>query len=235
MLRRVGDERMSDDGLFSGELGPVQDRHLWRLWFADVLELATAAVLGWGAARGVDAPPGGRPIVLAIILLWGFVSALGGVTGRTFWRHLFGVRLVRLSGAAPGIGRALVRAFTLPVDVLAGAFVQYRPMDRLLTLRAELEPSGFGAWMRGFARQLPWLAGLALAIYFIVTPTRQETLVFLGKKLPGWHCCNGTRRAPKWQCQTSLARLVREARSGDAEALTVASDCPVAAERLEAR
>jgi len=122
----------------------------------------------------------------------------------------------------------------VPPDVLAGPVLQYRPFDRLQGLRAEREPAGAGVWMRGFARQLPWLVALALGVYFIVTPTRQETLVFLGKKLPGWHCCNGTRKAPKWQCQTSLIRLVREARGGDADAVQVANDCPVAAERLKA-
>lgn len=234
MLQRVGEERMSDD-MFSRELGPVQDRNRWQLWFADLLELATAVLVGWGGARALEAPPGRGPLLLGMAVAWVLLSAVGGLTGRTLWRHVLGVRLVKADESAPGLPRALARALTVFPDVLVGPVIQYRPFDRLLGLRAVREPGGAGAWMRGFARQLPWLAALAAGVYFIVTPTRQETLVFLGKKLPGWHCCNGTRKAPKWQCRTSLARLVREARGGDAEAVKVASDCPVAAERLEER
>ncbi len=235
MLRGVGEEPMSDD-MFSRELGPVQDRNRWRLWFADALELATALLVGWGGARAVEAPAGSGPVLLGMALAWGLTCAVGGLTGRTFWRHVFGVRLVKADASAPGLPRGLARALTVPPDLLAGPVLQYRPFDRTLGLRAVREPTGAGAgaWMRGFARQLPWLAVLALGVYFLVTPTRRETLVFLGTKLPGWHCCNGTRKAPKWQCQTSLVRLVRDARGGDAESVKVASDCPVAAERLKA-
>lgn len=234
MLRGVGEERMSDD-MFSRELGPVQDRNRWQLWFADLLELATALLVGWGATRAVEAPAGSGPLLLGMALAWLLLSAVGGLTGRTLWRHVCGVRLVRGEEAAPGLPRGLVRALTVPPDLFAGPVLQYRPFDRLLGLRAVRVPrEGAGPWMRGFARQLPWLAALVLGVYFIVTPTRSETLVFLGTKLPGWHCCNGTRKAPKWQCQTSLTRLVRDARGGDAEAVKVATDCPLAAERLKA-
>lgn len=232
MLGGVGEERMSDD-VFSRELGPVQDRNRWRLWFADVLELVTALLVGWGGARAVDAPPGSGPVLVGMLVAWALLSAVGGLTGRTFWRHVFGVRLVRADGSAPGLPRGLARALAVPPDILAGPVLQYRPGDRLLGLRAELEPTGATVWLRGFAMQLPWLAALLLGVYFIVTPTRQETLVFLGTKLTGWHCCHGTRKAPKWQCQTSLTRLVRDARGGDAESVKVASDCPLAAERLQ--
>jgi hypothetical protein len=235
MLRRVPEEPMSDESFFSRELDPVQDRNRWRLWFADVLELATAALLGWAGTRAVDAPPGTGPLLVGVGLAWVLVSAVGGLTGRTLWRHVLGVRLVTAQEGAPGLPRGLARAFTLAVDLPTGPVLQYRPMDRMMGLRAVLAPSGVGPWLRGFARQLPWLAALALAAWFIATPTRRETLTFLGTKLPGWHCCNGTRRAPKWQCETSLTRLLREARGGDAEALKVAADCPVATERLLAR
>jgi hypothetical protein len=144
-----------------------------------------------------------------------------------------GVRLVTDGGAAPGLPRAAVRTLTVPVDLLITPVLQYRPLDGLLKLSADSASSGFGAWAAGLGWQLPWLAVMVAALYFIVTPTREETLTFLGHKLTGWQCCHGSPRAPKWQCETSLTRLVREARRGDAESVQVAADCPVAAERLK--
>jgi hypothetical protein len=229
---------MSEAELFiTRELGPVEDRNLWRLWFADVLELATAVLLGWGAVRGLEVWVGPGAIALGAVGMWVLLSLVGGVTGRTLWRHVTGVRLVRGNEeASPGVGRALGRAFSVPVDTLAMVVLQYRPLDRLLGLRAVRTASGVGAWARGLGWQLPWLGAMALAAWFILTPTRQEALQFLGKKLQGWHCCHGTRKAEKWQwqCRLMVARLVRDARREDPEAMQLAADCPEAAERLGA-
>ncbi|XXF77856.1 hypothetical protein P2318_33120 [Myxococcaceae bacterium GXIMD 01537] len=226
---------MSTEQLFTREQGPAEEHHRWRLWFADVLELLTAALLGWGAVRGLEVEGGAGTRLVAMAVAWALTSLAGGLTGRTFWRQVLGVRLATASEAAPGIPRAMGRILTVPVDVLVAPVLQYRPFDKLLGLHAVRTEPGFAAWARGFAWQAPWLLLMGLAVYFLVTPTRKETLVFLGTKLPGWHCCNGTKRAPRWQCPLSLSRLVRDARRGDAESLKVAADCPVAAERLQAR
>ncbi len=229
---------MSEAELFvTRELGPVEDRNLWRLWFADLLELVTAVLLGWGGVRALEAWEVRLGTVLVgVLVAWVLLSLVGGVTGRTFWRHVTGVRLVRAGETAPGLGRALGRAFTGPLDTLMAVVLQYRPFDRMLKLHAVRTEPGIGAWVRGLGRQLPWLVAMGLGVYFIITPTKQEALLFLGKKLQGWHCCHGTRRAEKtgWQCKRMVARLVRDARREDPEARTLAADCPEAAEQLKA-
>lgn len=227
------EERMSDAELFSMEREPAGSRYTWRLWLADLLELATAALLGWGGVRALEKPVSAGSFLVGLAVAWVLLSLAGGLTGRTFWRHVTGVRLETEGGAAPGLPRAAARALTVPVDLLISPVLQYRPLDGMLKLRADAASSGVGAWAAGLGWQLPWLAVMLAGVYFIITPTKEETVTFLGRKLTGWQCCHGSPRAPKWQCETSLVRLVREVRRGDAEAAQVAADCPVAAERLK--
>ena len=79
--------------------------------------------------------------------------------------------------------------------------------------------------------QLPWVAALAAAGWFIAVPTRHEAFTFLDRKLTGWKCCHGYRQhVGTFMCRHSLARLRREVRGQDPRALTLLNECPEAAE-----
>jgi hypothetical protein len=70
---------------------------------------------------------------------------------------------------------------------------------------------------------------LALAaVWFMVMPTRTETLRYL-KTLDGWRCCHGRATPSPAKCTSALSRAVREAAGGDAQAQAVVADCPTAA------
>jgi hypothetical protein len=222
---------MTDGALFSTDAVPDEARFHGRLWVADLLDLTSAGLMGWGALRALEQERTAATLGLAVALVWLVLSAVGGWTGRTLGRQVMGVRLVR-GERAPGLGRGLLRAFTAPVELPLQAVLQRRPLDAALGVRAERLPRGVGAWVKGLGPQLPWVALLAGAAWFLVTPTKQEMLTYLDRTLTGWRCCHGTREET-WQCRTSLARVVRNARSGDEDARKVVSDCPVAAERLK--
>jgi hypothetical protein len=221
---------MSNGTLFAVDSVTPESRYQWHLWLADLLDLVTAALAGWAALRllEVDRTPGN--MALAMALAWLVASAVGGLTGRTLWRQVTGVRLVRGEGA-PGLPRGLARAVTALVELLLTVVLFRRPLDHKLGLHAERVTPGVGPRLKGVAVQLPWLAVLVGAVWLLVTPTKGETLKYLGKTLTGWHCCHGTRDAT-WECRGSLNRLVREARGGDAEAKTLVADCPMAMDRL---
>ncbi|NTX07518.1 hypothetical protein [Myxococcus sp. CA040A] len=221
---------MSDGALFSTDTVSTEARYQWHLWTADLLDVATSALVGWAALRAMEHERTPVAMVLAMVLSWLAWSAVGGIWGRTLWRQLLGVRLVRNAGA-PGAQRGLVRAFTTPVDLLVAPVLQRRPFDTMLGLYAEPVTAGAGARLKGMAPQLPWLALLAGAVWLLVTPTRAEMLKYLGSTLTGWHCCHGTRDVT-WECRTSLNRAVREANSGREDVRAVVADCPVASERL---
>ncbi len=221
---------MSDGSLFSTDQVPTESRYQWRLWGADVLDLGTSVLVGWAALRALEQERTPGAMALAMALAWLVTSAVGGVTGHTFWRQVAGVKLVHTE-RAPGLLRGLARGFTTPLDLLLNVVLLRRPLDLLLGLHAVPVPSGVGPRLKGVALQLPWLAVLAGAVWLLVTPTRAEMLRYLGRTLTGWHCCHGTREVT-WQCRTSLDRAVRNARSGDPDVQKLVADCPVAGARL---
>ncbi|AEI63976.1 hypothetical protein [Corallococcus macrosporus] len=221
---------MSDGSLFATDQVTTQARYQWHLWVADVLDLGTSVLVGWAALRALEQERTPLAMLLAMALAWLTASAVGGVTGRTFWRQVAGVTLVRGERAA-GLLPGLARAFTTPLDLLLNVVLLRRPLDTLLGLHAAPVPAGVGARLKGVALQSPWLGVLAGAVWLLVTPTRAEMLQYLGRTLTGWHCCHGTREVT-WQCRTSLDRAVRDARGGDAQVKTLVADCPVAEARL---
>ncbi|WP_163991175.1 hypothetical protein [Pyxidicoccus caerfyrddinensis] len=221
---------MSDGALFSMDSVRPESRYQWHLWLADLLDLATAALVGWAALRLLEVERTAGTMLLAVALAWLVASAVGGLTGRTLWRQVAGVRLVR-GEVAPGLPLGLARAATAPVELLLTGVLHRRPLDAKLGVHAEPVTPGAGPRLKGVAVQLPWLVVLAGAVWLLITPTKAETLKYLGKTLTGWHCCHGTRDAT-WECRRSLDRLVRSARGGDAEAKALVADCPVAVDRL---
>ncbi|MFP2903845.1 hypothetical protein ACLESD_01990 [Pyxidicoccus sp. 3LFB2] len=221
---------MSDGALFSTDSVPAESRYQWHLWLADLLDLATAALVGWAALRALEVERTPGKLLLAMALAWLVASAVGALTGRTLWRQVAGVRLVR-GERAPGLPLGLARAFTAPVELFVMAVLLRRPLDHKLGVHAEPVTPGVGPRLKGVAMQLPWLAVLAGAVWLLITPTQAETLKYLGKTLTGWHCCHATRDMT-WECQRSLDRAVRSARGGDSELRTLVADCPEAAKHL---
>lgn len=224
---------MSEGALFGSQFSPVHTRFRFRLWAADLVDLGTAALVGWGGARalGWERSPG--KVLAALVCTWVFLSLAGGLRGWTLGRRVLDVRLVDAEGRPPGLPRAFARAFAVVPDLLLTPLLPSRPLDSLLRLHGERPGDGPKAWLAGLASQLPWVAALAAAAWFIATPTRHEAYTFLGRKLTGYKCCHGYRRhVGTWMCQRSLAQLVREARRQEPEALTLAEKCPEAAERL---
>ncbi|WP_241758906.1 hypothetical protein [Pyxidicoccus parkwayensis] len=221
---------MSDGALFSTDSVTRESRYQWHLWVADLLDVATAALVGWAALRFLEVERTAGALLLAMALAWLVASAVGGLTGRTLWRQVAGVRLVR-GEAAPGLPLGLARAFTTPPELLLLVVLFRRPLDAKLGVHAEPVAPGAGPRLKGVAVQLPWLAVLAGAVWLLITPTKAETQKYLGKTLTGWHCCHGTREST-WECRRSLDRLVRGARGGDEELKALAADCPLALDRL---
>jgi hypothetical protein len=225
---------MSEGALFASQLGPVHTQFRFRLWAADLVDLGTAALLGWGAARALDLEQVLVHVLAVMACAWVLISLVGGARGWTLGRRLLDVRLVTQEGLPPGLPRSFVRAFTTLPDMLMAPLLPSRPLDRLLRLHGERPASGRKARLLGLAFQLPWVAALAAAAWFIAVPTRHEALLFLDRKLTGWKCCHGYRQHMNtWMCRHSLSRLVREARNQDPEALTLMKECPEAAERLK--
>jgi len=225
---------MSEGALFGSQFAPVHDRFRYRLWAADLLDLALAVLLGWGAARALDWE---RPLiqVLACMLgAWVFVSLVGGVRGWTLGRRLFDVQLVNAEGKPAGLPRSFFRAFFALPDLVMTPLLPTRPMDRLLRVHGERPEGGHPSRLLGVGLQLPWVVALAAAAWFIATPTRYEALTFLDQKLTGWKCCHGYRQhVGTWMCRHSLTRLTREARHQDPQAVSLLAECPEAAQRLQ--
>jgi hypothetical protein len=223
---------MSEGALFGSEFAPEHVQHHWRLWSADLVDLGTAALVGWGAARALDVEQSGSALLAVLAGTWVLLSLVGGLRGWTLGRRLFDVRLVANNGLAPGLPRALARAFTVPVDVLMSPLLPSRPLDRVLGVHGVRTQAAGKSRLRGLGLQLPWVAALAAAAWFIATPTRHEALTFLDTKLTGWKCCNGYQQHKgTWMCQRSLSRLAREAQHQDPRALELIAECPEAPRR----
>ncbi|QRK10348.1 hypothetical protein JQX13_09780 [Archangium violaceum] len=218
------------DALFSSEFEPADTRYLWRLWFADILDLATSALLGWGALRAVDVDRTPRALVVAGVVTWLLMSVAGGLSGWTLWRGLVGLRLVT-DGGAPGPVRGFIRAFLVPVDLLISPMLQRRYCDRSLKVQPEAVPLLTKKWQRALGWQGFWLLMVFASAWFVVMPTRREALSYL-KKLDGWRCCHARTPPSPFKCTTSVSRAVREAEDGDARARAIVADCPRAAARM---
>ncbi|MFL5345102.1 MAG: RDD family protein [Hyalangium sp.] len=225
---------MSEGALFGSHFTPVHSQYRYRLWGADLVDLGTAALLGWGAARALNwEQPLGR-VLACMLCAWVLISVVGGVQGWTLGRRLFDVRLVNATGHPPGLPSALARAFASLPDVLMAPLLPARPLDRLLRLHGERPPSKRKARMLGLGAQLPWVAALAVAAWFIASPTRHESFVFLGGKLTGWKCCHGYKQhVGTWMCRRSLTQLASAVRSQDPQALELQNECPEVTERLK--
>ncbi len=218
------------DALFSSEFEPADTRYLWRLWFADLLDLATSALLGWGVLRALDVDRTPRSLVVAGVVTWLVMSLAGGLSGWTLWRGVMGLRLVT-DGSAPGPVRGLVRAVLVPVDLVISPFVQRRYGDRLQKVQPEAVPAFTKKWQRGLGWQGFWLVMVFASVWFMVMPTRREALGYL-KKLDGWRCCNAKTPPSAFKCSTSVSRALSEAEDGDAQAQAIVKDCPRAAAEM---
>lgn len=218
------------DALFSSEFEPADTRYLWRLWFADVLDLATSALVGWGALRALDVDRTPGTLVVAGGVTWLLMSLAGGLSGWTLWRGVMGLRLVA-DASAPGPVRGLVRGVLIPVDLAISPFLQRRYCDRLQKLQPEAVPPFSKKWQRGLGWQGFWLVMVFASVWFMVMPTRREALGYL-KKLDGWRCCHGRATPSPFKCTTSLSRAVSEAEDGDAQAQAIVKDCPKASAEM---
>jgi hypothetical protein len=224
---------MSEGALFGSQFSPTHARFRFRLWAADLVDLGTSALLGWGAARALDWETSLVRVLATMLCAWVLVSTVGGVRGWTLGRRLFDVRLVNAAGHPPGVPRTLARAFAMFPDVVMAPLLPSRPFDRVLGLHGERPAEEGKSRLRGLGPQLPWVAALAVAAWFIATPTRHESFVFLSGKLTGWKCCHGYKQhVGTWMCRNSLTRLAREVRSQDPEALALQTECPEVSERL---
>jgi hypothetical protein len=224
---------MSEGALFGSQFSPVHSRFRFRLWAADLVDLGIAVPLGWGAARALDWEQSLGRLLATLFCAWLLLSLVGGVRGWTLGRRLLDVQLVNAEGRPPGLPLTFARAFTALPDLLMTPVLPSRPLDRLLRVHGERRETGRKDWLIGLGLQLPWVAALAAAAWFIVTPTRHEAFTFLDRKLTGWKCCHGYRRhLDTWMCRHSLSLLVREASRQDPEALALVAECPEAAERM---
>jgi hypothetical protein len=221
-----------DDVLFSSEFEPADTRYLWRLWFADVLDLATSALLGWGALRALDVDRTPRALVLAGVVVWLLLSLAGGLSGWTLWRGVLGLRMVDAKEAgAPGPGRGLARALVVPMDLPIAPVLQRRYFDRLLKVAPEAVPLLSRKWQRGLGWQGFWLALLLASVWFVVMPTKREALTYL-KRLDGWRCCNAKTSPAPFKCSSSVSRALSAAKGGDEQARAVVAQCPRAQAEL---
>ena len=218
------------DALFSSEFKPADTRYLWRLWFADLLDLATSALLGWGALRALDVDRTPHALMVAGGVTWVLMSLAGGLSGWTLWRGVVGLRLVT-DGSAPGPGRGLLRALLVPVDLCISPFLQRRYGDRLQKVQPETVPPFTKKWQRGLVWQGVWLVLVFASVWFLVMPTKREALGYL-KKLDGWRCCHAKTPPAPFKCSTSVSRAVSEAEDGDAQAQAIVKDCPKAAAEM---
>jgi hypothetical protein len=225
---------MSEGPLFGSQFSPVHDRFRYRLWAADLVDLAIAALLGWGASRALDWEQSPARVLACLFGAWLVLSLVGGVRGWTLGRRLFNVQLVNTDGRPAGLQRSFFRAFLSLPDVVMAPLLPTRPLDRLLQVHGERPSSERSSRWVGVSLQLPWLVAVAAAAWFIATPTRHEALTFLDQKLTGWKCCHGYRQhVGTWTCRNSLDRLAREVRHQDPAAVALMSECPEVTGRLQ--
>lgn len=218
------------DALFSSEFEPADTRYFWRLWFADLLDLATSALLGWAALRALDVERTPRALVVAGGVTWLLMSLAGGLSGWTLWRGVMGVRL-ETDGGVPGPVRGLGRAFAVPVELALSPFLQRRYADRSLKVLPESVPVFTKKWQRGLPWQGFWLLLVFASAWFLVMPTKTEALTYL-KKLDGWRCCHNPTPPSAFKCSTSVSRAVSAAEGGDEKARALVADCPRASEKM---
>ncbi len=220
------------DALFTSEFEPPDTQHLWRLWLADLLDLGSAALLGWGALRALEWERTPGALVGALAVAWVLLSATGGLSGWTPWRAVVGLRLVD-NGNAPGPWRGMARALVVPVDLAIAPVLQRRYFDRLLKVHPEPVALLSRRWQRGVGWQVLWLALLLGAVWYVVMPTKQESLTYLDKRLDGWRCCHREKPPEPYRCMATVARVVSAAERGDERARAVVANCPRAAAELE--
>ncbi len=221
-----------DDALFSSEFEPADTRYLWRLLFADLLDLATSAWVGWAALRVLDVERTPRALVVAGVVVWLLMSLAGGLSGWTLWRGVMGLRLVDAKEAgAPGPGLGLARALVAPLDLPLAPILQRRYFDRLLKVEPEAVPLLSRKWQRGLLWQGVWLVLALASVWFVVMPTKREALTYL-KRLDGWRCCHGRATPSAFQCSSSVSRAVSAAKGGDEPARAVVAQCPRAQDEM---
>jgi hypothetical protein len=211
------------DTLFSSDVETAATRYLGRQWLGDLLDLALSLLLGWGLLRALDVSRTPGRLVAVTAGVWCVLCLLGGLSGWTLGQGLVGLRLVRGDGA-PGASRGAARVPLALVDLLVSPILQRRVFDRPLGLEARSVPP----WRGGLPWKGAWLVLALAAVWFMVMPTRTETLRYL-KTLDGWRCCHGRATPSPAKCTSALSRAVREATGGDAQAQAVVADCPTAA------
>lgn len=224
MADEVGTER----SVFTSSLEPKHTLHAMRLWLADTLDLVEGLLAGWGLERSWDAG-NWRQALLVIVGTWVVYGTATGAAKQTLWRWVFRVSLQTKEGRAPGLIRAFVRTLTLVPDHVMLALFRFRPLDRLLRLRPQVTAQRGWRRLAAGSWHLPAMAVVVTALYFVVTPTRSETLRFLNT-LDGWRCCHG-RLTRSGRCALALDKLTRDKARGDAEAIKVFGECPEAARR----
>jgi hypothetical protein len=209
--------------LFSSDVETADTLHLGRQWLGDLLDLALSLLLGWGLLRALDMTRTPGRLVAVTAGVWCVVCLVGGLSGWTLGQGLVGLRLVR-GGGAPGASRGAARVPLALVDLIVSPILQRRVFDRRLGLEATSVPP----WRGGLAWKGAWLVLAFAAVWFMVVPTRTETLRYL-KTLDGWRCCHGRATPSPSRCTDALSRAVRVAAGGDAQAQAVVADCPTAA------
>jgi hypothetical protein len=211
------------DTLFSSDVETADTLHLGRQWLGDLLDLALSLLLGWGLLRAWDVTRTPGRLVAVTAGVWCVLCLVGGLSGWTLGQGLVGLRRVRGDGA-PGVSRGAARAPLAVVDLLVSPILQRRVFDRMLGLEAKSVPP----WRGGLPWTGAWLVLALAAVWFMVRPTRTESLRYL-KTLDGWRCCHGRTTPSPARCTDALSRAAREAAGGDAQAQAVVADCPTAA------
>jgi uncharacterized RDD family membrane protein YckC len=121
VIRQLGDpDKLAESYLAEVPLVPAS---FWRRGVAKVVDFLAVAVamspVGWAIGRVLQFPFFGLIAGLVLTgLLFGFYLAVAEWHfGETLGKHLFGLRVVRESGARIGFGQALVRQLPLWLEV----------------------------------------------------------------------------------------------------------------------
>jgi uncharacterized RDD family membrane protein YckC len=122
VIRQLGDpDKLAESYLAEVPLVPAS---FWQRGVAKLVDILALAVvmtpIGWAIGRlGGEFPFLGLIVVLALTtLLFGiYVAIAEWHFGETLGKHLFGLRVVRESGARIGFGQALVRQLPLWLEI----------------------------------------------------------------------------------------------------------------------
>ena len=121
VIRQLGDpDKLAESYLAEVPLVPAS---FWQRGVAKVVDVLALAVVmtpvGWAIGRVVQLPFFGLIAALVLTsLLFGFYVAIAEWHfGETLGKHLFGLRVVRESGARIGFGQALVRQLPLWLEI----------------------------------------------------------------------------------------------------------------------